>query len=232
VIARLFAGLLLAGLLTAAAPSVAAAQCNAALVLGLDVSSSVDEDEYALQVNGLAAALASPEVSQAILGGPGSGIMAVAFAWSGAWQQTIMVDWTWLGDYPAIARFARRLQTAQRGIENWPTAMGRATEFAARLHRRNPVDCTRQLIDISGDGVNNDGAGPDWYAKRGAFEGLTINGMVILGADPDPSSYYRDKLIHGPGAFVEIADSYRDYRQAIQRKLLRELRPAVVMGAS
>jgi len=228
VTARLLACLLFAGLL-AATPSVAAAQCKAALVLGLDVSSSVDEDEYALQVNGLASALTSPEVAEAILSGPGAGIMAAAFAWSGTWQQDIMVDWTWLGDYASIVRFARRLQTAQRGVESWPTAMGRATEFAARLHRRNRIDCYRQLIDISGDGVNNDGVGPDWYRRRGDFEGMTINGMVILGADPDPFAYYRDKLIHGPGAFVETAESYRDYPRAIRRKLLRELRPAVVM---
>ena len=89
---------------------------------------------------------------------------------------------------------------------------------------------SRRVIDISGDGVNNHGAGPDWYAAQGMLEGYTVNGLAIRGALPDPAEYYQDKLIHGPGAFVEVAADFQDYARAILRKLLRELQAPIAMS--
>jgi hypothetical protein len=229
-VVRPAAAALAAALAAGAGGAAAARDCAAALVLALDVSSSVDAKEYALQMGGLAAALRHPEVVETIAPGGGVGIMAAAFAWSGFQHQEIVADWTWLGDRAAIEGFARRLETAQRRFDHWPTALGRAAAFAAQLHAANPTPCQRRITDVSGDGANNDGVGPDWYRERGQLEGMTINGLVILGADPDPATYYRDVLIQGPGAFVEIADSFDDYAVAILRKLLRELQPAYAAG--
>ncbi len=212
--------------LAAAAAPAAARDCATALVLAIDVSSSVDAREYAMQMNGLAAALREPEVVDAIAPGGGIGIMASAFAWSGFQHQEVIAPWTWLGDRDAIHAFARAIETAPRRYDHWPTALGRAAAFAAELHARNPAACDRRVVDVSGDGANNDGVGPDWYRARGLLDGLTINGLVILGADVDPYAYYRDVLIQGPGAFVEIADGFDAYAEAILRKLLRELQPA------
>ncbi len=78
--------------------------------------------------------------------------------------------------------------------------------------------------------MNNHGAGPDWYAARGILDGYTVNGLAIRGASPDPARYYSEHLIHGPGAFVEVAESYADYPRAILRKLLRELQAPVAMS--
>lgn len=202
-----------------------AAACDAALVLALDVSSSVDAAEHALQMQGLAAALRDPTVVSTILYTPGAGIMATAFAWSGYQHQEVLIDWTWLGDRAAIDAFAGALAAAPRRYDHWPTALGRATEFAARLHAANGVPCRRRIVDVSGDGANNDGVGPDWHRDRGAFAGLTMNGLVIRGADPDPVAYYETYVLHGPGAFLEVVDSYTDYPEAIRRKLLKELQP-------
>jgi len=209
----------------AAAPA-AARNCATALVLAIDVSSSVDAREYALQMGGLAAALRDPQVVDAIAPGAGIGIMATAFVWSGFQHQETVVPWTWLGDRDTVHAFARAIETAPRRYDHWPTALGRAAAFAAGLHARNPVPCDRQVVDVSGDGANNDGVGPDWYRGRGQLDGLVINGLVILGADVDPYAYYRDVLIQGPGAFVEVADGFDAYAEAILRKLLRELQPA------
>jgi hypothetical protein len=223
-----------AGALAAAAalaPAAARAlDCSVALVLALDVSASVDAAEYALQMGGLAAAFRDEAVIETILSPPGSGIMVSAFLWSGFQHQEIAVDWTWLGDRAAIAGFADALETAPRRHDHWPTALGRATGFAADLHGRNPVSCGRRVIDVSGDGANNDGVAPDWYRSRGWFDGITINGLVILGATPDPEAYYRAQVLHGPGAFLEIADFFTDYPEAILRKLLRELQPMLGMA--
>lgn len=201
----------------------AKAACTTALVLGLDVSSSVDDDEYALQVGGVADAFRSTDVHDAILPWPGSGIMVSVFEWSGVNAQRVLVDWTWLASRTAILAFADQLEAQERVAEQWPTALGRASAFGARLQGKAPRECQRRVIDISGDGVNNDGLSPDWYRERGDFDGLVINGLVIRGADPDPVPYYQRSVIHGTGAFVEVAESYDDYRHAIERKLVREL---------
>ena len=219
---------LLAGAVALAAPVASAAECKLALVLGLDVSSSVDEQEYAIQADGLAQALRDKDVIEAILSGPGDGIMASVFEWSGYWHQAIIADWTWLGDEAAIRNLADRVSEHPRDIESWPTALGRAVAFAADMQRRVPANCDRQIIDISGDGVNNRGAGPDSYRRGGHFDGLIINGLVIRGDIPDPLPHYEKYVIHGPGAFVEVAENYDDYPEAIRRKLLRELLPTAI----
>lgn len=222
---RLAAGLALA----AAGQAARAAECAAALALALDVSSSVDINEHKLQVQGLAAAFRDPAVIETILSPPGSGVMAAAFEWSGFQHQEVTVDWTWLGDRGSILAFADRIASSRRRYDHWPTSLGRAAAFGAELHERNPTPCRRRIVDISGDGANNDGVDPDWYRDRGYFDGITINGLVIRGADPDPVAYYRRHVVHGPGAFVEIAATYEDYPRAILRKLLRELQPPFAM---
>jgi Ca-activated chloride channel family protein len=232
-VSRRRAALRLAAALGAAlgGAGAAAQECAAALALALDVSSSVDAAENALQQQGLAEAFRDPAVIETILYPPGSGVMAAVYAWSGFQHQEILVEWSWLGDEASVRAFADRIEGARRLYDHWPTALGRAADYGARLHDQNPVPCQRRILDISGDGVNNDGVGPDWYRARGRFEDLTINGLVIRGADPDPVAYYRENVITGPGAFVEIADGYEAYPEAILRKLLRELQPPFAMLA-
>jgi Ca-activated chloride channel homolog len=220
----------LMALAAAAAGEAGAAErdaCGTALALGLDVSSSLDADEHRLQRQGLAAAFRDEAVVDAILGG--AGVMVAVYEWSGFYQQEVIVDWTWLGDREAIGAFAERLGAQLRRDDAWPTSLGRAVEFATKLHGQNPRSCGRRIIDISGDGVNNHGAGPDWYAERGILDGYVVNGLAIRGTLPDPAEYYRDSLIHGPGAFVEVAEGFGDYPRAILRKLLRELQAPVAM---
>lgn len=198
-----------------------AADCPLALVLALDASSSVDGREYRLQAQGLEYAFTDPDVEAAILGA--GGILATAFEWSGRNQQVIHAGWSWLDSRASIAGFARRLGTAQRGFDEFPTSLGHALGFAAIQLSRAPVACTRQVIDVSGDGVNNDGFGPASAYRAHAFDAITVNGLVIKGADPDPEAYYLTSVIRGPGAFVELADDYDDYARAMRRKLLREI---------
>lgn len=216
---------LLTACFLAAAPAGASA-CGVSLVMGLDVSSSVNAHEFRVQIDGLVDALRSPEVSEAILASEGGGIWAAAFTWSGQDKQTLMADWAWLNEYQHIVAFSDQIRRTPRGSGSWPTALGEAAFYGAGLHRRAPQDCHRKVIDISGDGINNSGAHPDWYAARKHFEGLVINGLVIRGATPDPYRYYANRLIYGPNAFVETAENFADYPRAIKRKLLRELTPA------
>ena len=98
--------------------------------------------------------------------------------------------------------------------------------------RQPGVNCRRQVIDVSGDGISN--AGPEVIpiARAVGAKGVTINGLVVTGATPDPVAFFHTHVISGPLAFVETADSYTDYPRAMKRKLLRELAPNLsLLGA-
>ncbi|WP_394688598.1 DUF1194 domain-containing protein [Hoeflea sp.] len=207
-------------------PSQAVSQplCGLSLVLALDVSSSVDDEEFALQTRGLAAALRDPAVRNSIRAA--GGIQATAFEWSGRRQQVDITPWSLLSFDTDIFAFADRIETHQRAYREFPTALGYALGYAATRLRDAPLDCVRSVIDVSGDGVNNEGFEPELAYRHFRFSDATVNGLVIQGADPDPVAYYRTEVIRGPGAFVMVASDFRDYEAAMKRKLLREINGA------
>lgn len=221
------AALALAALL--AATPAAAQQCRLALVLGLDISSSVNSSEYGIQIGGLAQAFRTPEVVDAILSPPGTGIAVAAFEWSGQYQQDVIVGWTVLASEADIAGFAARLDAHERSYAEFPTAVGKALQFGAELFAGAPP-CQRRVIDISGDGANNDGVGPGYFRDKNLFDGIVINGLAIQGAEPDPAEYYREHVMHGQGAFVVTARYFEDYPPVIIGKLLREISAEMVLG--
>lgn len=208
----------------------AQATCKLALALGLDISSSVDRDEYRLQIDGLAQALTAPSVVDAILRPEGTHIAVAVYEWSGYKQQHVVLGWTVLDSPAAITSFAAQLAGHRRVYSEFPTALGKGIEFGARLLSRAP-ECARRTIDISGDGQNNDGVGPEYFVGTGLLSGITVNGLVIRGAVPDPVAYYRASVRHGDDAFVIVADGFSDYRRAMEEKLLREIEAQVVVGA-
>ena len=206
-------------------PSAAAQPlCGLSLVLALDVSSSVDAGEFALQTRGLAGALRDPAVRRAIVAA--GGIQATALEWSGRDKQVDIAAWALLAGDDDISAFADRIETHQRAHDEFPTALGYALGHAATRLRKAPLNCARAVIDVSGDGVNNEGFEPQLAYRNFDFANVTVNGLVIRGASPDPVAYYRAEVIHGPGAFVEVARDFRDYEAAMKRKLLREINGA------
>jgi len=218
---------LAAAALFALAPLTAAAQdCRLALVFALDVSASVDPAEYRLQLDGLAAALTDPAVRAAILGPPG-GIAFAAYEWSGRRQQVAIAGWTLVETEAGLDRFADQVVSHKRHYGEFPTAVGYALGHGAVLLRDAPR-CQRRTIDISGDGLNNDGFGPEAAYRHFDFNGVTVNGLVIGGEDLGLISFYQARVAHGPGAFVEVAQDYDDYARAMRRKLLREIGMDVV----
>lgn len=217
-------------MLSAILPAPATAfQCKLALVLGLDISSSVNDREYRLQLDGLAAALETEQVIEAILSPEGVGIAALAYEWSGYNQQDLITGWRALDTEAAIRAFAGELRAHRRYYTDFPTAVGKSLEFAAGLFQSAPP-CQRRVIDLSGDGENNDGPRPAEFRARGLLDGITINALVILGAYPDPAVYYREHVIQGPDAFVAIARDFDDYRAAMVSKLLREIGQELILG--
>ncbi|GAB4516569.1 MAG: DUF1194 domain-containing protein [Roseibium sp.] len=195
--------------------------CSLSLVLAMDGSASVDAREHALQLNGLADALRDPDVVAAIEAV--GGIWVTSFEWSGRYQQLQQLDWKHLSDAASAAEAAETLRRAPRGFTEFPTALGYALGHAAVQLRKAPESCARKVVDVAGDGINNDGFGPQSAYKAFDFAGVTVNGLVISAPDTPPVHYYRNNVIRGPGAFIELAASYDDYAEAMKRKLLREI---------
>ncbi len=212
-------------LLTSSAVLIGSSQptmaCSLALVLAMDSSASVDTREHELQVNGLANAIRDPDVIDAIEAV--GGIYLSAFEWSGRYQQVEQLGWRFLNDTASAQKAAEVLRHTQRGFTEFPTALGYALGHAAVLMDRAPVPCQRKVIDVAGDGINNDGFGPDSAYKAFNFKGVTVNGLVIAPPNSTPVDYYYSQVIKGPGAFVESASTYDDYADAMKRKLIREI---------
>ncbi|MBK1636017.1 DUF1194 domain-containing protein [Rhodovulum adriaticum] len=221
---------LAAGLIALATQAQAA--CRLALVVALDISSSVNAEEDRLQRAGLAAALTAPEVQQEILSVPGAPVALAVYEWSGRYQQDMVLDWRLLDSPAAIAGAAADIANSRRRYAEFPTAMGFGIGYAAGVFQRAPP-CLFQTLDISGDGINNDGFGPDLAYRNFPLAGITVNGLAIGGATEDDAQvfrFYREQVIRGPGAFVETARDFTDFERAMRRKLTREMAARVYGG--
>lgn len=177
-------------------------------------------------MEGLARAVRSDPVRQSIV--ESGGIQVMVFEWSGRQQQVDVVPWLFVRTEADVFALADRIASHQRGFNEFPTALGFALGHAAIQLERAPSECARTVVDVSGDGVNNEGYGPAIAYRTFDYSNVTVNGLVILGEEPDPADYYRAEVIRGPGAFVEIAENFEDYEEAMRRKLLREINGAAL----
>jgi hypothetical protein len=206
-------------------PASADAGCRLALLLALDVSSSVDQYEDKLQRQGLSAALVAPSVQDAFLGLADSVALGV-FEWSGRYNQEILLNWTLIDSPDTLKAAAAQISLSRRSHNEFPTALGHALGYASGMFERAP-DCAMQTLDVSGDGVNNDGFGPRQAYREFAYDGVIVNGLVINAADFEAEtqliSFYQNEVLHGQGAFLEIAQGFEDFERAMRRKLEREL---------
>ena len=132
-----------------AAPA-AAFDCHTALVLALDASDSVDEEEATLQRRGIATALRDPQVVDALTPGDGFGALFMAFEWTDPGQTQMIADWTVLDSRDAVAGLASVFEQPTFSHMSGQTGIGAALEFAADAHHRAPVTCGRRVIDVSG----------------------------------------------------------------------------------
>lgn len=201
------------------------------LVLAVDVSGSVDEEEAKLQRAGYIDALLNPKVIGAIRSGPLGRIAVAYMEWAGDHYQRVTVGWTLLDGPAAAQSFVGSLEEAPLRTAQW-TSISAAIDHAAGLFEGNGFEGTRRVIDVSGDGVNNRGR-PVQDARDAALAaGITINGLPILNDRPNPwggpttpnlDVYYRDNVIGGPGAFLVPAVNFESFSDAILSKLLLEI---------
>jgi len=218
---------------TTEATTAAAAECRLALALALDVSSSVDAREDRLQRGGMAAALVAQEVQSAFFASPLPVAVAV-YEWSGRYNQELLADWRLIRGPGDLLELAQTIGRSKRSHNDFPTAMGHALGYGAGLLQRGP-DCLFRTLDMAGDGENNEGFGPGPAYREFPFANVTVNGLVVNAADYEAEisliDFYRTEVLHGPGAFLEVAQGFEDYERAMRRKLERELQPRVIGSA-
>ncbi|WP_170360133.1 DUF1194 domain-containing protein [Ruegeria arenilitoris] len=196
-----------------------ASACELALALAVDVSGSVDSSEYRIQMDGLAAGLRDPVVSEALVRGQAR-LMLVQ--WTGTSRQRITIPWTKIDGFDALDAFAAKVSADPRVWRNFSTAIGEALEMTVNSFLEVP-ECKRHLIDISGDGVSNEGVEPTEIRDLLRRQGITVNAIAIEESEPDLTAYFFENVIVGEGAFVVSAAGFKDYPERIRKKLLREV---------
>ncbi|MDX1400692.1 MAG: DUF1194 domain-containing protein [Kiloniellales bacterium] len=193
------------------------------LALLVDVSASVNGEEYVLQANGLASAFRDPIVLRAIATLAGKGLAVTVIQWADDKSQRIAIDWFLVENEADALWIASQVETMPRLIEGGHTALSSALKFAARGIDQNGFQGLRRIIDLAGDGRNNSGP-PLREARREVLaEGITINGLAIVNELPFLDRYFRDHLIGGDASFYIVAEDYRDFAAAMAEKLAREI---------
>jgi hypothetical protein len=224
---RLAGGLSLM-LCLAIVPASAQTGVDLALVVAVDISYSMDPDEQTLQREGFADAFRSPVVHDAIRRGMIGKIAVVYMEWAGAYDQKVVVPWTVLEEPESLMAFADKiaagpLRRAQR------TSVSGAIDFGVKLLEESGFEATRQVIDVSGDGPNNQGRLVMPARDEAIAKGITINGLPIMLRKPgyldiaDLDVYYRDCVIGGQGSFMVPARDRDQFQQAIKTKIILEV---------
>lgn len=218
---RRLLGVAAAMALTILVPRTAAAvPVSLELLLLVDVSGSVNATEYNLQKQGYIDAFNDAGIQAAITAA--SGGIAVAYAeWSGAGEQSLLVNFAHLTDAASASNFATAIAGTSRAF-NGNTAPGSAIGFGAPLFVGNGFEGSRLVMDVSGDGAANEGANTFAAAAAAHAAGITINGLAILG-EAGLQTFYQDNIVTPGGGFLVAAASFADFSRAVQTKIGREI---------
>ena len=200
------------------------------LVLAVDVSRSMTARELEIQRRGYAAAITSDEVLEAIGRGAHRRIAVTYVEWAGEGSQRIIADWAVIEDRASAGAFAARL-TAEFDSSLRRTSISGAIDHAARLFDGNGFWSDRQVIDISGDGPNNQGRPVEAARDEALARGIVINGLPLMTREgmgyqwhlEDLDAYYRHCVVGGPGSFVIPVLEWSHFPEAVRRKLILDL---------
>lgn len=202
---------------------------NVELVIAVDVSYSMDMDELAIQREGYAQAIVSKDFLGALRAGTGR-VAVTYFEWSMSGDEKTIMPWRVIdGPESADAVAAEIMKTPVRRGSS--TSISGAINFAVQLFEENPYRGLRRVIDISGDGPNNDGAPVTGARDAAVAKGIVINGLPIMVKEPSYLTtdienldlYYEDCVIGGQGAFIMTIKDREKFKEAIRAKLVREV---------
>ncbi|MDQ6432642.1 DUF1194 domain-containing protein [Mesorhizobium sp. LHD-90] len=207
-------------------PVAAEMPVDVELVLAVDVSRSMDVEEFALQRAGYVEAIRHPAFVAAVRAGRRGRIAITYFEWAGTVREESLVAWHIVDGPESAVAFASVL--AERPFGGYlGTSISGALDFATGLFDSDTADGTRRVIDVSGDGPNNTGLPVTAARDRAVAAGVVVNGLPILIRPsftlPDLDRYYAECVIGGPGSFVLPIRSADEFATAIRRKLILEV---------
>ena len=221
------------GVVPAPSPALAAPagpiQVDVKLVIATDMSRSIDAEEAQIQRQGVADVFLDPDVVSTIEKGS-LGVIAVAMLdWSGYRDDRVVLDWTFVHDKASAAALAEK-------IRKLPTIQGQRTSISSALEHAiamlndsdNEIVGTRKVIDVSGDGPNNDGTSLQHVHDTTKDNGIVVNGLPIMdeksdGYFADLDVYYGACVVAGKGAFLLPVKRFKDFGPAMKRKLVLEI---------
>jgi hypothetical protein len=212
------------------AKQVGSVDVDVELVLAVDISYSMDPDEQALQREGYVEALTSPEFLNTLRHGMHGRIAVTYVEWAGVIDQKIIMPWRLIDGRGAAEKVAAEISRAPYR-RAYRTSIAGALSFSAPLFEENGYRGIRRVIDVSGDGTNNQGPLVTIVRDQVVAKGITINGLPIMLKRPNPATmdipdldiYYEDCVIGGPGAFVVPIREREKFREAIRTKLVLEI---------
>jgi hypothetical protein len=213
-----------------ARPAAAATPVDLTLVLAVDVSLSMAEDEAKFQRHGYAQALRDPQVIDAIHSGKLGKIAITYIEWSSVTDQRVLVDWQVISDKDSAEAFAAALDKAPFKTGT-TTSISAGIDFAVKSVANAPYTGARKVIDVSGDGYSDYGRPIRVSRDDAVASGIVINGLPVMNprpawrenAPPDLDHYYADNVIGGPGCFYLVVRDIRDFGKAVIRKMILEI---------
>ena len=201
-------------------------EVDVALVLAVDVSGSIDYEEAELQRKGIVDAVMSREVIQAIQAGSLGriGVSVVYFSSRDYGVMSVPVNWMVVQDQASATTFAKTLVAARRPSARG-TSISDALELSLRMLETGPYHAVKQVIDVSGDGVNNAGRPVQEIREQVLAKGITINALPIIdySTPQDLDKYFEGCVTGGPASFVIPAKGFGDFARAMRRKLVLEI---------
>ncbi|MBD9528908.1 DUF1194 domain-containing protein [Paracoccus sp. PAR01] len=201
------------------------------LVLAVDISRSIDPSEQMIQRRGYASAFRSAEIQKAILFGDMKRIAVTYVEWAGAQSQNVAIPWMLIDSAEAASAFADLIETGASGPVS-RTSISGAIDFSSELFDGNGFSGLRHVIDVSGDGPNNQGRAVTEARDAAVIRGITINGLPLLtgtgnnggwSSIPDLDRYYVDCVIGGMGAFSIAVTGWDQFAMAVRHKLVLEI---------
>ena len=207
-----------------------AADVDLELILAVDVSYSMDPDEQTLQREGYILGLTSPEFLSALKQGGHGRIAITYFEWAGIADQKVLVPWRLIDGAATAKAFTDEIAAAPYR-RAYRTSISGALLYASPLFDANPFHGVRRTVDVSGDGVNNQGPPVTTIRDELLAKTVTINGLPIMLKRPMAASmdienldvYYEDCVIGGPGAFVVPIKEREHFKDATRTKLVLEV---------
>jgi hypothetical protein len=230
------AGMAMLGMALLALPAVAEndVEVDLELVLAVDISLSMDDEEQRLQRDGFIAAIRHPDVIAAIRDGLNGRIALTYLEWAGTASQEVLVPWSLIDGKAAAEAFAEKLAAIPlRGAHR--TSISGALQYSRVLFEGSGFRGPRQVVDVSGDGANNQGMPVTLARDRLVDQGIVINGLAIMverqGVEDfftlsNLDEYFEDCVIGGPGAFVIRITDRNQLAPAIRRKMMLEIAAA------